>query len=397
MWEKLKSGAIMAGIAAAIILFTGFCGGVFEICTVKDGRTICTPWLVEILQDEPIGYLIYVGEDNEIHSIYAVDDTPRKITAFDGDGKYTLTNPVLAPSHGKLAFLAEEYSKDNISDENPDGVESKIFVIHSDGTNLAEVVSSKTKISYISWSPDSTKIAYDVLSPSFEVATDIWVVNEDGTNPTKLTGIGSGPKVDLNVWPVWSPDGTQIVYLGATSESINLYLMNANGLNKRKLTNVADGLYANGVDFPPSWSPHNNKIAFSASQGDKSEIFVIDADGNNRIKITDTSTMNFGPVWSPVEDKIAFESYNEVNEVTEIYVVGLDSTGPIQLSPDYNMGPYDGITWSPDGKRVAYVDHMYGADNFIVVSELKDKQEDVENPEILIRGSFPDWSPRSPK
>ena len=60
-------------------------------------------------------------------------------------------------------------------------------------------------------------------------------------NPTK--GIGS------NYMPVFSPDGTQIAFMSNRDGNPEIYVMNRDGSNVRRLTNHPAG------DVTPTWSP----------------------------------------------------------------------------------------------------------------------------------------------
>jgi hypothetical protein len=71
-----------------------------------------------------------------------------------------------------------------------------------------------------SWSPDSKRIAYDLIVESEDTtySRDIYIVNFDGTSKIKIPDIPG----ELIGGPVWSPDGTRIV---CRSESGKIFVI----------------------------------------------------------------------------------------------------------------------------------------------------------------------------
>jgi len=122
----------------------------------------------------------------------------------------------------------------------------------------------------------------------------VYVMDTDGDNLRRLTN-NSGS--DLG--PKWSPDGQNIVFThselkGANwRESCDIYVMDANGDNLRRLTNNP------GTDEIPAWSPDGQRIAFSSMRDGNNEIYVMDADGNNQRNLTNNPAIEWEPDWSP--------------------------------------------------------------------------------------------------
>jgi len=97
------------------------------------------------------------------------------------------------------------------------------WVMNADGSgNLPLTSHTCDVISSAAWSPDGQKIAFisnanlDNSDPSdvtaFDSATsNIWSMNADGSGATPLTQISS-PGIGNSEGPMWSPDGTKIVY-----------------------------------------------------------------------------------------------------------------------------------------------------------------------------------------
>jgi Tol biopolymer transport system component len=184
-----------------------------------------------------------------------------------------------------------------------------------------------------SWSPDGTKIAF---WGAHYGAYNIYVMNADGTNPKRLTKHESSRSRDTALAPSWSPDGKRIVFEDRANSGI--YVMNADGTNPTRLTDRSQ-------DSSPSWSPDGKKIAFSSSRNDKNrEIYVMNADGTNPTNLTNHLAWDESPSWSPDGKKIAFSSFRDDN--WEIYVMNADGTNPTNLTN--HLAWDESPSWSPD-------------------------------------------------
>ena len=85
------------------------------------------------------------------------------------------------------------------------------------------------------------KIAFSAMTDG---SIDIYTINPDGSNMRKLTESG-GNSED----PCWSPDGRYLVFSSSRDGKYGLYIMNSNGQNQRKIG------FMDGEETAPSWSP----------------------------------------------------------------------------------------------------------------------------------------------
>jgi Tol biopolymer transport system component len=75
-------------------------------------------------------------------------------------------------------------------------------------------------------------------------------MNADGTDVTNLGLAGYSPS--------WSPDGNKIAFSsGPNVGALDVFVMNADGTNVTKLTSIST------LDPEPAWSPDVTKIAFT--------------------------------------------------------------------------------------------------------------------------------------
>ncbi len=163
----------------------------------------------------------------------------------------------------------------------------------------------------------------------------IYVMNPDGSGLVKLT---DGPH---HLQPSWSPDGTQIAFMGLEKDATALFIMNADGTNRRL---VASNVF-HYVEL--AWSPDGSKIAFGsnikeAPSNSKFSVHVVNADGTNEARVANGS----GPVaWSPNGKELA------IGRPSSIELINADGTNARELAR-FSLGSPNYLSWSPDGSRI---------------------------------------------
>ena len=236
-----------------------------------------------------------------------------------------------------------------------------------------------------------TRLREDVDRPGsdFRFDAEVWMMNGDGTEPTRLT---YNTTDDLGA--TWSPDGRTVAFFGtpfgpdAEGRIVaigppHVFLIDLETKSQRLLTEMRGRF--------PSWSPDGRRIAFDNGGPTGGNIFVINVDGTGLQQLTDNApARNIRPDWSPNGRQIAFTSRRDGND--EIYVMDADGSNrdnPVRLT--VNSFADNAADWSPDGRRIVFQSNRDGNDEIYVMNADGGDQRRLTI--FLGRDLDADWSP----
>jgi Tol biopolymer transport system component len=208
-------------------------------------------------------------------------------------------------------------------------------------------------------SPDGQLLALgdDTQQPG---KTAIYVVALAKT-PAASSAAGAPRRVTERVpsWgPAWSPDGKTLVFTAERDGKIDVYSIAAAGGAETRLTTGP------GRNEAPEFSPDGEFIYFNSSRSGSMQVWRMRPDGSSPEQVTDDSYGNLYPHVSPDAKRIVFLSYDKNLDVPKDGQVLLrtmtlsDRKMAFLAAFTGGLGSIDAPSWSPDGKRVAFVSYQ---------------------------------------
>lgn len=160
--------------------------------------------------------------------------------------------------------------------------------------------------------------------------------------------IVTGPADDID--PVWSPDGTRLVFERKMAMGSSLYIARENGSGMRELT--PDGL----PDIRSyEVSPDGAFVAIVAAVKGIPSLYVAKADGTGARRI-ETGSIVWGATFRPTGSDILFVGpHGADGSYGGIYLIDPDGTNLRTLvEPQVDADIAGDAHWSPDGSQIAF-------------------------------------------
>jgi eukaryotic-like serine/threonine-protein kinase len=190
------------------------------------------------------------------------------------------------------------------------------------------------------WMPDGRA----VLLLAFDVGYwQLWRVSLPGGDATPITNFLSGSgQTSLGV----AADGRKVVTVALDTVS-QVWTVPANGDTSRakQITSGAGQDGHRGI----AWTP-DGRIVFSSRDGGQSDMWIMDADGSNRRRLTSDAHKDYSPSVSPDGRYLVFETNRTKSNLTDVWRMDLDGGNLTPLTGPGNEEPH----LSPDGRWVVF-------------------------------------------
>ena len=232
------------------------------------------------------------------------------------------------------------------------------------------------------FSPDGKRIAFSCV---LNHRADIYLMDRDGTNLTRLTDSGEAQGNGSYYVQHFSPDGAHLVGVWVRTDAshkdyINVYLIDLQSGEGHLLTDT-------GNDSSPSFSPDGRHIVCVSggqtvhvsarhnrqTKGAVPEIFRMTWDGQERTRLTHTESepsgaratapRNLHPCYSPDGSFIAFaSSAYDASEEDHFEIYQMRPDGSEQTRLTFMQGSSSYPLWHPNSKQIAFTCWSTAAD-----------------------------------
>jgi len=255
--------------------------------------------------------------------IYALDLASEDVELIYSSSE-KLTTLRLNTNENRFVFSQKIDGEDNEHEE--------ICTLEIDGIGFQRITNNTFWDIYPAWSSDGTQIAFISMR---ENDFDIYMIDADGGNEKKLYDSGSH---DADIHWV----GDTIVF---TSNS-QIWSMRSNGTEPTQITDPPKaGQWGNANlpfgDYDPRLSPDGALIVFERLENDSSphgnyNLFIINHSGTGETRLTNTGYSQGLASWSHSGDKIVYMVGAIDSEGKyDIFIINSDGTNNQNITPDY--------------------------------------------------------------
>lgn len=209
-------------------------------------------------------------------------------------------------------------------------------------------------------SSDGSRVAYFSEEDFFSM--DLWLADGVSGKPLRrlLKSTFSGSYETFRFMTssaAWSEDGRYLAVAAKRSGKDDIVIVDAERNREvRRITVPLAGVTT------PTFSPDGSRIVFTGLDGGLSDLFTVNVDGSDLRRLTNDKYADLHPVWSPDGKTIAFATDRGPGTDLETLVWGglrialyhFDD-GRIEVLPNMDEGRNSNPQWAPDGQSIAFV------------------------------------------
>jgi serine/threonine protein kinase/Tol biopolymer transport system component len=316
-------------------LFTASGGGVAIYLGALDGRV---PTRLTAADSPgvylPSGWLLWVRPGTQTLVAQRLDAdaaslTGEPVTVADGVGSVFGVGAVSVASTGLIAYRTKNQQR-------------QLIWVDRSGTVRGTVGEPNSDFSEPRVSPNGLRVA---VHRTVQGNTDVWLL--DGIRVSRFTTDGANDRR-----PVWSPDGTRIVFRSSRTGASDLYVKRTNGVAVEERLVASDRLLT-----AMSWSADGKFVLYRRNDPQTgNDLWVVPIDGAQTPRaFLSTRFREEQGMFSPDGKWVAYQS--DESGRPEIYVRPFVPSGAAGTSGQWPVSTVGGVfpVWRPDGKELYYL------------------------------------------
>lgn len=216
--------------------------------------------------------IAYVSFFSGRPAIYVVDLVSGNKSPLVDDGAHNLS-PTFSPDGRQVAYARSQAGN------------SEIYVVVRGEEEQRRLTRSPGIDTNPAWSPDGREIAF---TSSRTGSPQIYVMDPEGSDLRRVSFEGQ-----YNDGAAWHPDGTKLAYASRAHvrAPFRIAILDLTTLESQLITS------GEGSHESPTFSPNGRLIAFEMIREGRTQVYLVEVNGGNLRRLTSEGE-NFAPAWS---------------------------------------------------------------------------------------------------
>ncbi|HEY7910489.1 MAG TPA: hypothetical protein VIG62_01150, partial [Blastocatellia bacterium] len=220
-----------------------------------------------------------------------------------------------------------------------------------DSARVQQVTTGSGMHAYVSFAPDGRILYVADTSGNY----DIWVMDADGKNRRQLTSDGG-----INIWPSVSPDNRYVIFAsnrGASAGTFHIWRMNLDGSAPTQLT-------TGEAEYWPVSSADSKWVIFTRMHGAEARpmLWKVPIEGGDPVQLTTYTALQ--SIVSPDGKSFACWYAESAQSPAKLAIIPMEGGQPTKLlNVPPAIGEFVNIRWTADGKAISYLDSKDGIPN----------------------------------
>jgi len=234
---------------------------------------------------------------------------------------------------GKVIVYEENFGLWKLETASGRATEIKMDIASDWKENNFEVITYNSEADSYHLSPSTRRAVISIRGEVFTIATDRGDI-------TRLT---HSYWRDTN--PVWSPDGKWVAWVSDQSGRDEVWLMDTEGKNAKKLSD------SDTEKLAMAWLPESKSLVYTASDH---KLYLVDIEtGQGRVLASNEASNIFNPQVAPDGKWVAY-SKNDRGLRSGVFIVSVETGQERQVASD-RLTNSTGARWTPDGKKLIFL------------------------------------------